>query len=147
MVSDSGRLGASFYLHVGANMETRTILITKELIASFALLSGDFNKVHVDEEYAKTTPWGGVIAHGALIEVLVSAELARKYPGCIITEKNKVRFRKPFRPGDEVEIRLNRFAEVKDENWWIENAEAWVNGEAYFTAHYVLRIRKPKEAK
>jgi acyl dehydratase len=127
-------------------METRTILITKELIASFALLSGDFNKVHVDEEYAKTTPWGGVIAHGALIEVLVSAELARKYPGCIITEKNKVRFRKPFRPGDEVEIVLTKHAAV-DDYWWIENAEARVNGEAYFTAHYVLRIRKPKEAK
>jgi len=127
-------------------METRTITITKQLIASFALLSGDFNKVHVDEEYARTTPWGGVIAHGALIEVLVSAELARKYPGVIITQKDKVRFKKPFRPGDVVEIRLNEHARV-DANWWIENAEAWVNGEAYFTAHYVLRTRKPKEAK
>jgi acyl dehydratase len=127
-------------------METRTTTITKELIEHFAIISGDYNPVHIDEEYAKTTQFKGVIAHGALIEVLVSAELARKYPGCIITEKNKVRFRKPFRPGDEVEIVLTKHATV-DEWWWIENAEARVNGEAYFTAHYVLRTRKPKEAK
>ena len=125
-------------------METRTTLITKELIAQFALLSGDYNKVHIDEEYAATTPFKGVIAHGALIEVLVSAEIARKYPGCIITEKNKVRFKKPFRPGDQVEIRLARFAEV-NENQWIESAEALVNGEAYFTAHYALRTRREKK--
>jgi 3-hydroxybutyryl-CoA dehydratase len=127
-------------------MEARTYTYTQELIDRFAQFSGDFNPIHVNEEYAKTTPFKGTIAHGALIEVFVSAELASKYPGCIITEKNKVRFRKPFRPGDEVEIVLTKHAAV-DDYWWIENAEARVNGEAYFTAHYVLRTRKPKEAK
>jgi acyl dehydratase len=41
--------------------------ITQEDIQRFAELSGDFNKLHLDEEYAKQTLFGGRIAHGLLI--------------------------------------------------------------------------------
>jgi len=43
---------------------TRTI--TEHDIMSFAGLSGDFNLIHVDAEFAKATPYGQRIAHGLL---------------------------------------------------------------------------------
>lgn len=40
--------------------------ITDHDIAAFAGLSGDFNQIHTDEVFAKTTPFGQRIAHGLL---------------------------------------------------------------------------------
>lgn len=40
--------------------------MTEARINAFAELSGDFTPVHVDEEYAKTTPFGTRVAHGLL---------------------------------------------------------------------------------
>lgn len=39
----------------------------------FAGITGDFDPVHVNEEYCKTTPYGRRIAHGALIIGYMSA--------------------------------------------------------------------------
>ena len=78
------------------------MLISQDLINRFADLCGDHNPIHVDPEYAATTRWGGTIAHGALVEALMSAEIARKFPGVIITYKHNMDFRQPVRPGDVV---------------------------------------------
>jgi acyl dehydratase len=43
----------------------RTITLTD--IVNFACLSGDFNEVHTNWEYCKTTPFGEPIAHGPLV--------------------------------------------------------------------------------
>jgi len=40
--------------------------ITEADVAAFAGISGDFNPLHTDEEFMKTTPFGGRIAHGLL---------------------------------------------------------------------------------
>ncbi len=41
--------------------------ITADDIERFAELTGDFDPLHTDEEFCKTTPYGTRIAHGALI--------------------------------------------------------------------------------
>jgi 3-hydroxybutyryl-CoA dehydratase len=41
--------------------------VTTELIADFARVTGDHDPIHVDPEYAATTEFGRVIAHGALM--------------------------------------------------------------------------------
>ena len=62
---------SSTRLAVGETAEfTKTI--TAEDIATFSQLSGDHDPVHTDEEYAKTTAFGRVIAHGALVMGLLS---------------------------------------------------------------------------
>ena len=38
----------------------------------FAGITGDLSPNHVNAEYMKTTPYGGIIAHGALVVVLLS---------------------------------------------------------------------------
>jgi acyl dehydratase len=45
---------------------TRSRTITEADVVAFAGLSGDFNPLHVDEEFAKTTIFGARIAHGLL---------------------------------------------------------------------------------
>lgn len=52
---------------VGQALETPARTVTATDIVNFASLSGDFNEVHTNFEYAKTTPFGEVIAHGPLI--------------------------------------------------------------------------------
>jgi 3-hydroxybutyryl-CoA dehydratase len=57
------RIGDQFYaIH----------LLKEELIEKFAQISGDTNPVHLDEEYAKTTRFGGRVVHGLLIGSFIS---------------------------------------------------------------------------
>lgn len=47
--------------------ESQGRTITETDIVNFAGLSGDYNSIHVDHEYAKTTPFRRPIAHGFLV--------------------------------------------------------------------------------
>ena len=53
-------------LEVGQSAEIER-QVDDELIAKFAEVSGDFNPLHMDEEFAAKTPFRGRIAHGALV--------------------------------------------------------------------------------
>ncbi len=53
-------------LEVGQEFQSRGRTITEADVVNFAGLSGDFNPLHTDEEYAKKTIFGKRIAHGAL---------------------------------------------------------------------------------
>ena len=55
--------------------------ITQNDILLFSKVSGDENPVHLDEEYAKQSIFGGRIAHGMLTASLVSAVIAEQLPG------------------------------------------------------------------
>ncbi|MFP6744615.1 MAG: MaoC/PaaZ C-terminal domain-containing protein [Alphaproteobacteria bacterium] len=51
---------------IGGRIEfTKTV--TADDIERFAELTGDFDPLHLDEDFCKTTPYGARIAHGALI--------------------------------------------------------------------------------
>jgi len=56
---------------VGMQLTTPARTITSTDIVNFACLTGDFNEVHTNYEYAKTTPFGEVIAHGPMIYGIV----------------------------------------------------------------------------
>jgi 3-hydroxybutyryl-CoA dehydratase len=69
----------------------------------FAGISGDFNPVHIDEEYAKNTMFKTRIVHGAFTSALISAVLGMKLPGpgCIYGGQ-EIRFTNPVHFGDTV---------------------------------------------
>ena len=53
--------------------------ITETDVMLFAAISGDFNPMHVNEEFAKLTPFGKRIAHGGLPQRLIAPVLE---PSC-----------------------------------------------------------------
>ncbi|HQU86766.1 MAG TPA: MaoC family dehydratase [Pyrinomonadaceae bacterium] len=61
-------------LQLGEKFST-TKQITDEVVRAFAELSGDFNPIHLDDEFAKTTRFGKRIAHGMISGALISAVL------------------------------------------------------------------------
>lgn len=50
--------------HVGDSWETPRRTITETDVVMFAAITGDHNPIHTDEEFAKTTVFGGRILHG-----------------------------------------------------------------------------------
>jgi 3-hydroxybutyryl-CoA dehydratase len=76
-------------------------------IEAFAAVSHDTNPVHLDEAYAKTTPFGGRIAHGMLGAAYISAVLGTKLPGPgAIYLSQQLRFRRPVKIGDPVTAKV-----------------------------------------
>jgi len=72
-------------------------------ILAFAEVSTDNNPVHLDDEYARDTMFGGRIAHGMLTAALISAVIGEQLPGhgSIYLSQN-LKFLAPVRPGDTV---------------------------------------------
>lgn len=77
--------------------------VTEADILMFAGVSGDYNPVHINEELAASTMFGGRIAHGMLSAGFISAVLANKLPGPgTIYLSQTLKFKAPVRPGDTV---------------------------------------------
>lgn len=64
-------------LTVGEVRTTTGRTITETDIVQFAGVSGDYNPIHTDEQYAKSTPFGGRIAHGLLVLSVTSGLVNR----------------------------------------------------------------------
>ncbi|RLT99314.1 MaoC family dehydratase [Ketobacter sp.] len=113
---------------------TYTKSVSEDDIKLFAILSGDTNPIHLDEEYAKTTPFGGCIAHGAMCAVIISAAVATKFPGPgSIYAGQEMRFKKPVRPGDTLTAHLELLEKKRRGNIvLIQNEIKNQNGETVF---------------
>lgn len=80
--------------------------VTQEAIQRYANAVSDHNPIHVDEEYARATPFGGTIAHGMLVLAYVSEAMAAAFGrNWLSSGRLKVRFRAPARPGDMLTVR------------------------------------------
>jgi enoyl-CoA hydratase len=77
------------------------IVITPELVAEFAKVSGDYNPIHLDAEYARTTPFQKPIAHGMLSGALLSGIMGTRFPGrgTVLLEQG-LKFKRPLFVGD-----------------------------------------------
>ena len=81
--------------------------ITEADIVLFAGVSGDNNAVHLNEEFAAASPFGGRIAHGFLTASVISAAVANRLPGPgTIYLGQQMRFKAPVRPGDTVHAQV-----------------------------------------
>lgn len=78
-----------------------TVTFTKDLsdeeVQLFAQLTGDTNRLHLDEAFAAQTRFEGRIIHGSLLSGLISAALAR-LPGLPIYLSQDVEYRAPAHP-------------------------------------------------
>jgi acyl dehydratase len=77
--------------------------VTGELIEKFADVSGDYNPIHLDEEFASKTRFGKRIAHGMLSGAFISAILGNDYKGrTVIYLSQTLKFTAPVFIGDTV---------------------------------------------
>jgi 3-hydroxybutyryl-CoA dehydratase len=71
--------------------------ISEADVYGFAGISGDTNPVHINEEYAATTPFGQRIAHGMLSAALISTVAGTKLPGPgAIYVDQQIKFKAPL---------------------------------------------------
>ena len=67
-------------IEVGREVTSPGRTVTEADIVNFAGLSGDFNIIHTDAEFAKRTPFGQRIAHG-MLGLSIATGLAARNPG------------------------------------------------------------------
>jgi 3-hydroxybutyryl-CoA dehydratase len=80
-------------------------VITEDMIDDFARLSGDYNPVHMDEDFCRQHKLGHRIAHGMLVLSLVSAMIGMYLPGPgSVWLSQSFDFIRPVRIGDELTV-------------------------------------------
>lgn len=100
-------------LPIGYQLKTKAREITLDDIEHFAHFTGDTFYAHMDEEAAKANPlFGGRVAHGYLILAFAAGLFVDPDPGPVLANYglDNLRFVKPVKPGDTVQVALT----VKD---------------------------------
>lgn len=91
-------------------------IITSDKIKEYAYASGDLNPIHIDPEYAATSRFGSIIAHGMLIASSISEMMTLTFKQMWVNNgRLKIRFNSPVRAGDTI----TTFGQVKT----IDNAD------------------------
>lgn len=89
-----------------SELERVSKVVDRPAIRLYAEITDDFNPIHVDPEFAATTPMRGIIAHGMLSLNLIWQSLRATY-GARAQDGAKldVRFTRPVRENDTVSAR------------------------------------------
>lgn len=122
------------------------ILITQDMIAKYAEVTGDYNPIHVDEEYAKKTKFGKCIAHGMLMGGFFSRCLVDTFGGNGIYLGQEMKFTNPVFVGDEIEISMTLIALRKEKGiGTVETiAKRKSNGDICVKGQAVIMMTAPK---
>lgn len=114
--------------------------VTEADIVLFAGVSGDFNPVHMAEEYAKKTLFGGRIAHGVIALGLISAAMT-KLPGVVIFLGDTNKFLAPVRIGDTITATNEVTAVRKDKGIvTLKTSCTNQNGETVVEGEWTIRL-------
>lgn len=100
---------------IGDVFRTAGITVTESHLVGWAGLTGDFYPLHMDQEYASRTQFGGRIAHGPMIFALAVGLVAQSGIGgdaaIAWIGVDKMRMQAPVRIGDTVRVTV----EVKEQ--------------------------------
>lgn len=95
---------------IGAEFESPGRTVTEADIVAFAGLSGDYNPLHINEEYCKQTQFGTRIAHGPLVYAIAAGLLFQLhlYDDTLIAFLgfDSLKFTKPVKAGDTIRARI-----------------------------------------
>src|SRR5450432_229527 len=84
---------------------SRSVTITETHLVMSCGILGDFNPLHVDEEFAKRSRFGGRILHGMMTSAIMGGPIGMYFYGTAIAYlEHNARFRAPVRPGDTLTI-------------------------------------------
>ena len=91
-------------LQVGDDLVPIKKLITMKQILMYADASGDYNPIHIDEEFAKNSQFGRNIGHGMMVAATISELMVKNFAEAWYkTGKMKMRFKSPVYPEDEIQ--------------------------------------------
>lgn len=86
---------------------TFTRSLTEKELVLFAAVSGDYNPVHLDQDYAASSMFGERIAHGMWSGSLISAALATVMPGPgTVYLEQSLAFKRPVKLDDTLTVNL-----------------------------------------
>jgi 3-hydroxybutyryl-CoA dehydratase len=118
--------------------------ISESDVYLFAGITGDLNPVHVDAEFAKTTPFGARVAHGPLTFSLCAGLLGTELPGVgTIAVTNEVTYEAPVYIGDTIEVRVE-VAALDPERNRATMAVTWHNQSGTQVASGTMVVTPPK---
>jgi uncharacterized OB-fold protein/acyl dehydratase len=120
-----------------------TKTISESDVYLFAGLSGDFNPMHVNEEFARQTPFGTRIAHGALPQCLIAPVLGMKLPGLgTVALEINTRFRAPTYFGDTITAMAEVSEKIEDRRW-VRMELTWRNQDGKLVAEGTALVMPP----
>jgi acyl dehydratase len=95
---------------IGAEFVSSARTITETDIINFAGISGDYNPLHIDEEFCRTTQFGTRIAHGPLVYSIATGLIFQLhlYDDTLIAFLgfDSLKFTKPVKIGDTIHARV-----------------------------------------
>ena len=101
---------------LGDTFSSQARTVTEADVVNFAGLSGDFNPLHTDAEFGKSTPFGDRIAHGMLVAAMATgmANWTGIFEGTTVALMEQViQYKGAVKFGDTVHLEL-RVAEKKE---------------------------------
>ncbi len=127
-------------IQVGSSLPQVWKVVQQESIDKYAEASGDFNPIHIDDAFARTSHYGRIVAHGmmglAYISEMMTIAFGKQW---LDTGSLKVRFRAPVYPADRI-ITFGSVKKVVDDGHYLqvecnvgcrkEGSEEVINGEA-----------------
>ena len=114
--------------------------VTEADIVAYAALSGDYNPVHLNPEYAASTVFKERIAHGILSAGYISALFGMKLPGPgSIYISQTLNFKGPVKIDDKVETTV-KLVELMAKNRAKFDCTCMVNGKPVLTGEAVLMV-------
>jgi acyl dehydratase len=101
---------------IAGQKATRSMTLTGKHVKDYADLTGDYNPLHFDEEYAADTSFGRLVVQGGLTTGLLHALVAMEMPGpgTVFLNQNW-QFTAPVFIGDTItaEVEVLKFHESK----------------------------------
>jgi acyl dehydratase len=90
--------------------------VTESDIGRYAGFSGDFAPIHMDEEYAKTTPFGTRILHGVGTLAICNGLIVQSgaFDDHIAFLGLQLKLPKPVKPGDTLHVEITELARRDD---------------------------------
>ena len=109
--------------------------LTESDVHAFAQASGDTNRLHLDDEFAASSRFGGRIVHGTLVAGLISAALAR-LPGLTIYLSESLEFKGPAMIGSVLTARCEIVEDLGENKYRLtanvtnDDGQTLIDGEA-----------------
>jgi len=119
--------------------------ISESDIYLFAGITGDFNPMHVNEEFCKKTPFRSRIAHGGITTSLIAPVLGTILPGLgTVALETMCKYKAPVFPGDTVTAKATVTGKDLEKNH-VTMELKWTKQDGTVVATGMARVMPPRD--